>query len=87
MFLPLKSSQKLVVLAVLAGRAALKMGAGAVHVGLLADNAPVVDVNMPELMLHKATDLLHSFPHPNPPPVGEGVGGWGHQALRRPSAR
>ncbi len=44
--------------ALLAGRAALKMGAGSVHVGLLADNAPSVDVNMPELMIHSAADAL-----------------------------
>ena len=40
--------------ALLAGRAALKLGAGCVHVVLLADNAPVVDVLQPELMLHSA---------------------------------
>ncbi len=50
--------------ALLAGRAALKMGAGCVHVGLLADNSPVVDVNMPELMLHSAADALKRLPHP-----------------------
>jgi ADP-dependent NAD(P)H-hydrate dehydratase / NAD(P)H-hydrate epimerase len=44
----------------LAGRAALKLGAGCVHVGLLADNAPVVDVVSPELMLHSAGDALKS---------------------------
>jgi hydroxyethylthiazole kinase-like uncharacterized protein yjeF len=44
--------------ALLAGRAAFKMGAGCVHVGLLADNAPGVDVNCPELMLHTAADAL-----------------------------
>lgn len=59
--------------ALLAGRAALKLGAGCVHVGLLADNAPVVDTQMPELMLHKASVLLRSFPHPTPPPAGEGA--------------
>jgi ADP-dependent NAD(P)H-hydrate dehydratase / NAD(P)H-hydrate epimerase len=59
--------------ALLAGRAALKLGAGCVHVGMLADNAPVVDVVLPELMLHSATKLLCSFPHPNPPPQGEGA--------------
>ncbi|MBI5007695.1 MAG: NAD(P)H-hydrate dehydratase [Nitrosomonadales bacterium] len=59
--------------AILAGRAALKMGAGCVHVGLLADNAPAVDLNCPELMLHKASELISSFPHPNPPPGGEGA--------------
>ena len=46
--------------ALLAGRAALKMGAGCVHVGLLADNAPSVDVMQPELMLHSASDALKS---------------------------
>ncbi|HZW24114.1 MAG TPA: NAD(P)H-hydrate dehydratase [Gallionella sp.] len=46
----------------MAGRAALKLGAGCVHVGLLADNAPVVDPMQPELMLHSAADFLHSSP-------------------------
>ncbi|HUW25201.1 MAG TPA: NAD(P)H-hydrate dehydratase [Gallionella sp.] len=55
----------------LAARAALKLGAGVVHVGLLADNAPGVDLLQPELMLHRAADLLH--PHPNLPPEGEGT--------------
>jgi len=60
--------------ALLAGRAALKMGAGCVHVGLLADNAPAVDVNVPELMVQGAGDALKSFPHPNPlTQAGEGV--------------
>ena len=44
--------------AVLAGRAALKLGAGCVHVGLLADHAPGVDMRMPELMLHSANTAL-----------------------------
>ena len=44
----------------LAARAALKMGAGCVHAGLLAENAPVVDVLQPELMLHRAQDLFSS---------------------------
>ena len=56
--------------ALLAGRAALKMGAGCVHVGLLADNAPAVDLNVPELMVQGAVDALKSFPIPNPPPKG-----------------
>jgi hydroxyethylthiazole kinase-like uncharacterized protein yjeF len=43
---------------ILAGRAALKMGAGCVHVGLLADKMPLVDMRMPELMLHPASDAL-----------------------------
>jgi hydroxyethylthiazole kinase-like uncharacterized protein yjeF len=46
----------------LAARAALKLGAGCVHVGLLADNAPGVDPLQPELMLHRAHDILSSTP-------------------------
>jgi hydroxyethylthiazole kinase-like uncharacterized protein yjeF len=46
----------------LAGRAALKLGAGCVHVGLLADSAPCVDLLQPELMLHNAHDILSSTP-------------------------
>ena len=42
----------------LAARAALKLGAGCVHVGLLADNAPGVDLLQPELMLHSAKTAL-----------------------------
>jgi hydroxyethylthiazole kinase-like uncharacterized protein yjeF len=44
--------------ALLAGRAALQMGAGCVHVGLLADNAPGVDLMQPELMLHGASEAV-----------------------------
>lgn len=43
----------------LAARAALKLGAGCVHVGLLAANAPAVDLLQPELMLHPAADAMH----------------------------
>ena len=42
----------------LAARAALKLGAGCVHVGLLADNASSVDTLQPELMLHRARTAL-----------------------------
>ncbi|RFC37383.1 MAG: yjeF C-terminal region, hydroxyethylthiazole kinase-related [Candidatus Nitrotoga sp. LAW] len=42
----------------LAARAALKLGAGCVHVGMLADNAPSVDILQPELMLHSAQVAL-----------------------------
>ncbi len=42
----------------LAARAALKLGAGCVHVGLLADNAPSVDILQPELMLHSTHTAL-----------------------------
>lgn len=44
--------------ALLAGRAALKMGAGCVHVGLLASAAPSVDLVQPELMLHHIDKAL-----------------------------
>lgn len=54
--------------ALLAGRAALKLGAGCVHVGLLADNAPGVDMQQAELMLHNAKDLLRPRPLPTPLP-------------------
>jgi len=56
--------------ALLAGRAALKLGAGCVHVGLLADaelSPPGVDVGQPELMLHRAQDILRELPHPQAP--------------------
>jgi ADP-dependent NAD(P)H-hydrate dehydratase / NAD(P)H-hydrate epimerase len=73
--------------ALLAGRAALKMGAGCVHVGMLADNAPVVDLVQPELMLHSAGDALKRLPHPAlsrgervvpPSPPGRGIEGEGN---------
>ena len=43
--------------ALLAGRAALKLGAGRVFVGLFADS-PSVDLSQPELMLRPAQDVL-----------------------------
>ncbi|MEO8343958.1 MAG: NAD(P)H-hydrate dehydratase [Gallionella sp.] len=42
----------------LAARAALKLGAGRVHVGLLTENAPGVDFLQPELMLHSASAAM-----------------------------
>ena len=59
--------------ALLAARAALKLGAGCVHVGLLADNAPSVDPAQPELMLHPASDALH-LPGVNVFAIGCGMG-------------
>jgi hydroxyethylthiazole kinase-like uncharacterized protein yjeF len=44
--------------ALLAGRAALKAGAGKVLLGLLTDQAPSVDYAQPELMLRTPTALL-----------------------------
>jgi hydroxyethylthiazole kinase-like uncharacterized protein yjeF len=59
--------------ALLAGRAALKLGAGCVHVGMLAENAPVVDLNQPELMLTSASAALKSI-RSNVLAVGCGLG-------------
>jgi hydroxyethylthiazole kinase-like uncharacterized protein yjeF len=44
--------------ALLAGRAALKLGAGRVYVGFVAGNAPAVDFSQPELMLRSAEEVL-----------------------------
>jgi hydroxyethylthiazole kinase-like uncharacterized protein yjeF len=80
-------SSGMVGAALLAGRAALKMGAGCVHVGMLADNSPVVDLLQPELMLHSAVDALKRLPHPAlsqrekvllPSPSGRGTEGEGN---------
>jgi hydroxyethylthiazole kinase-like uncharacterized protein yjeF len=59
--------------ALLAGRAALKLGAGCVHVGLLADNAPAVDAQMAELMLHSAGTALKTT-KPDVLVIGCGLG-------------
>lgn len=57
----------------LAARAALKMGAGCVHVGLLAENAPAVDLVQPELMLHSAAKALQ-LPNIDVLAIGCGMG-------------
>jgi len=44
--------------ALLAGRAALKLGTGRVYVGLLAADAPLADAAQPELMLRSADEIL-----------------------------
>ena len=44
--------------ALLAGRAAIKLGAGKVFLGLLAEDAPCVDYAQPELMFRKPEQLL-----------------------------
>ncbi|OIR13983.1 bifunctional NAD(P)H-hydrate repair enzyme Nnr [mine drainage metagenome] len=59
--------------AILAGRAAFKMGAGSVHIGLLADKMPLVDMRMPELMLHPAAEALRTT-RPDVLLVGCGLG-------------
>ncbi len=48
--------------ALLAGRAALYLGAGRVYAGLLSDTAPSVDYAQPELMLRTPSDLLALTP-------------------------
>ena len=59
--------------ALLAGRAALKLGAGAVHVHLLAETAPAVDGGQPELMLHRVDGQV-SWPDGSVLAVGCGMG-------------
>jgi ADP-dependent NAD(P)H-hydrate dehydratase / NAD(P)H-hydrate epimerase len=45
--------------ALLAGRAALKLGSGRVYVGFLSADAPSLDPSQPELMLRRAQDILN----------------------------
>ncbi len=44
--------------ALLAGRAALKLGTGRVYLGLIARDAPLLDAEQPELMLRSADEVL-----------------------------
>ncbi len=59
--------------ALLAGRAALKLGAGRVYVGLIADDAPLLDPNQPELMLRAADEVL-KLDHLTCLAIGPGLG-------------
>jgi ADP-dependent NAD(P)H-hydrate dehydratase / NAD(P)H-hydrate epimerase len=59
--------------AMLAGRAALKLGAGRVYVGLEAADAPSVDLVQPELMLRRA-DSIFELDHLTSLAVGPGLG-------------
>lgn len=59
--------------ALLAGRAALKLGAGRVVVGFLGPDAPSVDPAQPELMLRKAQDIA-SMPDLSVAVLGPGLG-------------
>lgn len=59
--------------ALLAARAALKLGAGCVHVGLMVENPPVLDPQQAELMLHSAHDALR-LSRPDVLAVGCGMG-------------
>jgi hydroxyethylthiazole kinase-like uncharacterized protein yjeF len=73
--------------ALLAGRAALKLGAGRVYVALLADAAPAVDLSQPELMLC-SPEKLFQLDHLSCLAVGPGLGQspqavqWLRQALK-----
>ncbi len=54
----LGGSKSMLGAALLAGRAAIKLGAGRVYVGLLDADAPGVDLLQPELMIRRADTLL-----------------------------
>ena len=54
----LGGGKSMVGAALLAGRAALKLGSGRVYVGLHEPEPPPVDLVQPELMLHRADTLL-----------------------------
>jgi len=56
----LGGSYGMVGAAVLAGRAALKLGAGKVFLGLLSDHPPDLDYDQPELMLRTPRELLEA---------------------------
>ena len=59
--------------ALLAGRAALRLGAGRVYIALLADTAPAVDMGQPELMLC-SPEKLFQLDHLSCLAVGPGLG-------------
>ncbi|HXZ96677.1 MAG TPA: NAD(P)H-hydrate dehydratase [Burkholderiales bacterium] len=59
--------------ALLAGRAALKLGTGRTYVAMLAENAPLVDSIQPELMLRTPDELL-ALRHLDCMAVGPGLG-------------
>ncbi|QOJ23608.1 MAG: NAD(P)H-hydrate dehydratase [Gammaproteobacteria bacterium] len=69
----LGGSTGMVGAALLAGRAALHLGAGRVYAGLLAENAPPVDFSQPELMLRAPSELFALKPL-NCLIVGPGLG-------------
>jgi hydroxyethylthiazole kinase-like uncharacterized protein yjeF len=59
--------------ALLAGRAALKLGAGRIYVGLTAEDRPAVDPLQAELMLNRAVEVV-SLDHLACLAVGPGLG-------------
>lgn len=66
-------AQGMVGAALLAGRAALKLGAGRVYAGLVDENAVAVDPVQPELMLRRADEIL-GLDHLTCLAVGPGLG-------------
>jgi hydroxyethylthiazole kinase-like uncharacterized protein yjeF len=65
--------QGMVGAALLAARAALKCGAGRVYAGLIAPDAPLVDVEQPELMLREVSEVM-KLGHLSCLAVGPGLG-------------
>jgi hydroxyethylthiazole kinase-like uncharacterized protein yjeF len=65
--------QGMVGAALLAARAALKLGTGRVYVGLLAKDAPLLDTAQPELMIRNADEVL-KLEHLTCLAVGPGLG-------------
>jgi hydroxyethylthiazole kinase-like uncharacterized protein yjeF len=66
-------AQGMVGAALLAGRAALMLGAGRVYVGLISQDAPSADTMQPELMLRAADEVL-KLGHLTALAVGPGLG-------------
>lgn len=56
----LGGAKSMVGAALLAGRAALKLGAGRIYLGMLDPEAPSVDLLQPELMVRRADTLLQT---------------------------
>jgi hydroxyethylthiazole kinase-like uncharacterized protein yjeF len=69
--------------AVLAGRAALRTGAGKVRIGFVADPSPAYDAAVPELMLGSARALLGTHADAWVVGCGLGVGDAARDALAR----
>lgn len=69
----LGGAQSMCGAAMLAGRAALKLGAGRVYLGLLGDDAPAVDAAQPELMLRTPAHLFE-LDHLSCLVIGPGLG-------------
>jgi hydroxyethylthiazole kinase-like uncharacterized protein yjeF len=59
--------------AFLAGRAALRLGAGRVYLGMLAERHPPLDIGQPELMVRAADEVL-ALEHLSCLAVGPGMG-------------